>query len=150
MCFKLIWKPDIVLYINTALRTFGVYSLLQGSQLTFFVEGPGPPPFELPRAPSKIWRVPPLKYITNSPIFGGPLGPQAKFHKGPIGFSGARGPYLQAPKSPVTMISNKVISLELFSLDIDYSVDEQNDIIKFLYCKKLWYLETHCLNVSAH
>ena len=48
-------------------------------------------------APQKILRVPPLKYITNSPILGDPLGPQAKFHKGPIGLSGARGPYLQAP-----------------------------------------------------
>ena len=32
--------------------------------------------------------------------FGSPLGPQAKFHKGPIGFSGAWGPYPRAPKSP--------------------------------------------------
>ena len=30
------------------------------------------------------------------PILGGPLGPQAKFHKGPIEFSGAWGPYLWA------------------------------------------------------
>ena len=29
------------------------------------------------------------------------MGPQAKFHKRPIGFSGARGPYLQAPESPI-------------------------------------------------
>ena len=28
--------------------------------------------------------------------FCGPLGPQAKFHKGPIGFLGARGPYPRA------------------------------------------------------
>ena len=73
----------------------------RGSQQTFFVEGPRPQPFEFPRAPSKIWRVPPLKYITNSPILGGPLGPKAKFHKGPIGFSGAQGPCLQATESPV-------------------------------------------------
>ena len=33
--------------------------------------------------------------------FGGPLGPQAKFHKGPNGFSGAQGPYHRAPESPV-------------------------------------------------
>ena len=59
----------------------------------------GPPLFEFPRAPSNIWRVPPLKYTTNSPILRGPLGPQAKFHKGPIGFSGAQGPYLQAPRA---------------------------------------------------
>ena len=67
----------------------------------FFVEGPGPPPFEFPRALSKIWRVPPLKYITNSPILGGPLSPQAKFLKGPIGYSEAWGPYLRAPERPV-------------------------------------------------
>ena len=53
------------------------------------------------RAPSKIWRVPPLKYITNSPILGGPLLPEAKFYKGPIGFSGAHGLYLRAPESLV-------------------------------------------------
>ena len=66
----------------------------------FLLRVQGPPPFEFPRAPSKIWRVPPLKYITNSPILGGPLGPQAKFHKGPIGFSGARGLYFRAPEGP--------------------------------------------------
>ena len=71
-----------------------------GLSVDIFVEGPAPLPFEFPRAPSKIWRVPPLKYITNSPILRGPLGPQAKFHKGPIGFSGARGLYLRAPESP--------------------------------------------------
>ena len=73
---------------------------MTGLSVDIFVEGPGLPPFEFPRASSKIWRVPPLKYITNSPIFGDPLGPQAKFHKDPIGFLGARGPYLRAPESP--------------------------------------------------
>ena len=38
------------------------------------------------------------------PILGGPLGPQAKFHKGPIGFSGARGPYILAPESRALVI----------------------------------------------
>ena len=67
-----------------------------GLSVDIFVEGLRPPPFEFPRAPSKIWRVPPLKYITNSPILGGPSGPQAKFYKGPIGFSGVRGLYLRS------------------------------------------------------
>ena len=54
---------------------FPSLELPQGSRGYFFIEGPWPPPFEFPRAPSKIWRVPPLKYITNSPIVGGPLVP---------------------------------------------------------------------------
>ena len=65
-----------------------------GLSVDIFCWGSRPPPFEFPRAQSKIWRVPTLKHITNSPILWGPLGPQAKFHKGPIGFSGAWGPYL--------------------------------------------------------
>ena len=44
---------------------------------------------------------PSIEYITNSPILGSPLGSRAKFNRGPIGFSGARGPKLWAPESPV-------------------------------------------------
>ena len=77
-------------------RAFGRHFLLR-------VRGPHHLNFQ--GAPSKIWRVPPLKYITNSPILGGSLGPQAKFCKGPIGFSGDRDPYLPppSPESPASM-----------------------------------------------
>ena len=77
----------------TALKSIS-NTIMTGLSVDIFVEGPGLPPFEFPRTSSKIWRVRPLKCITNSPILGGPLGPQAKFHKGPIGFLGPRGPYL--------------------------------------------------------
>ena len=69
-------------------------TIMWGLSVEIFGEGPALPSFEFPRAPSKIWRVPPLKYIAN---FGCPLGPQTKFPKSPIGFLGARGPYLRAP-----------------------------------------------------
>ena len=92
-------QPDIATAHIHDTDTCTLY--ISGHLVDFFVEGPGPPTFEFPRAPSKIWRVSPLKYITNSPSLGGQLGPQAKFHKGPIGFSGARGPYLRAPECPV-------------------------------------------------
>ena len=36
--------------------------------------------------------------------FGRSIGPQAKFHKGPIGFSRAQGPYLQALESQVYIL----------------------------------------------
>ena len=32
------------------------------------------------------------------------MGSQAKFHKGPIEFSGARGPHPRAPESPVDVL----------------------------------------------
>ena len=68
---------------------------MTGLSVDIFVGGPGLPPFEFPRTLSKIWREPTLKYITNSP-----LGTQAKFHKGPIGFLRARGPSPPPPPPP--------------------------------------------------
>ena len=77
---------------------------IQGS-VEIFCWGYRTPTIRISKGPSKLWRVPPLKYITNSPIFlGDPLCPQAKFHKSPIGFSGAQGPYLQAPECPVNRV----------------------------------------------
>ena len=97
--YRLYYIDNLYEMMLTALKSMP-NTFMRGLSVDIFVEGPGLPPFEFPRAPSKIWRVPPLKYITNSPIFGGPLGPQAKFHKGPIGFLGVCGPYLRAPESP--------------------------------------------------
>ena len=76
------------------------FKITHGSRYTFVVEVPGSPPFEFPRAPSNIWRVPPLEYITNSPILGGPLGPQAKFHKGPFVIFRGPGPLPLGPREP--------------------------------------------------
>ena len=97
--YRLYYIDNLYEMMLTALKSMS-NTIIRGLSVDIFVDGPGLPPFEFPWASSKIWRVPPLKYITNSPIFGGPLGTQAKFDKGPIEFLGARGPYLRAPESP--------------------------------------------------
>ena len=62
---------DFLVTLCCNLRALGIHLLLR-------VRGP------------HHWNTWPL---TNSPILGGPLGPQGKFHKGPIGFSGPREPW---------------------------------------------------------
>ena len=108
-------------------RAFGRHFLLR-------VRGPHHLNFQ--GVPSKIWRVPPLKYITNSPILGGSLGPQAKFYKGPIGFSGDRDPYLRPPRALLqchqcqggSHIDDPTISLWLILISGSYQHPPQHAI----------------------
>ena len=64
-----------------------------------FCGGSGAPTIWISMGPKQNLMGPPLKYITNSPILWGPLGPQAEFHKGPIGFSRALGPCFRTPRA---------------------------------------------------
>ena len=83
----------------TALKSIS-NTLMTGLSVDIFVEGPELPPFVFARASSKIWRVPPLKYITNSPILGVHWALRQNFTGIFIGFSldffWSRGPYLRA------------------------------------------------------
>ena len=76
-------------------------TIMRGRSVNIFVEGPWGSHhlnFQGPQAKFEgylHWNTLPILQF-----FGVHLGPQAKFHKGPIGFLGARGPYLRAPESP--------------------------------------------------
>ena len=88
--------------------SLGLNELNSGLSVDIFCWGSGGPyhlNFQGPQAKfegSLHWNTLPFLQF-----WGGPLGPQAKFHKGPIRFSGARGPCLRGPVSPVkTMLFN--------------------------------------------
>ena len=67
----------------------------------YFCGRPDAPIMWIFKGPMQILDSPPKKWNTNSPILlEGPLGPEVKSNKGPIGFSGAWGPKLYlAPES---------------------------------------------------
>ena len=65
-----------------------------GLSVDIFIEGCGVQQFEFPRAPSMT--VPSWMHYQFSNL-GVSLGPQAKFQKGPTGFSGTQGTDLRAP-----------------------------------------------------
>ena len=110
--------------VLTALKRIS-NTIMTGLSVDIFVEAPGLPPSEFPRASSKVWRVPPLKYITNSPIFGGPLGPQTKFHKGPWIFRGP-WPLSPGPREPYMTIKRycsvpqTLILIVIFKMLVSY------------------------------
>ena len=73
---------------------------LSGLSVDIFCWGSGAPTIWISKGPQQNLEGPFIEIHYQLSNFGGPLGPQAKFHKGPIGFSGARGPYLRAPECP--------------------------------------------------
>ena len=75
-----------------------------GLSVNIFCWGSGAPPSEFSKGPKQNLKGLSIEIHYQFSNFGGPLGPQAKFHMGPIGFWGAQGPYLQAPESPEWLI----------------------------------------------
>ena len=72
-----------------------------GLSVDIFCWGSGAPTIWISKGPKQNLKGPSIEIHYQFSNLGGPLGPQTKFHKGPIGFSGARGPYLRAPECPV-------------------------------------------------
>ena len=84
-----------------------------------FVEGPGAPPFEFPRTPSKIWRVPPLNYITNSPILGVYWALRQNFTRAPLDF---QGPGALTSEPPRALYSYHETSIEINIISWQYCI----------------------------
>ena len=92
--FKVLWNC-LGLYCSCA---------LSGLSVDIFCWGSGAPTIWISKGPQQNLMGPFIEIHYQLSNFGGPLGPQAKFHKGPIGFSGARGPYLRAPSALTVVV----------------------------------------------
>ena len=68
---------------------------------------------------------------------GGPLGPQTKFRKGPIGLSGAQGPYLRAPESPDYNHRNHVSTCPCF-VEFHFHLYELYKGVKLIFHEHIW------------
>ena len=76
-----------LLYTMLSVDICLLYTMLS---VDIFVDGLVPSPWEFPRAQSKSWRVPPLKYIVNSPILGVHWALRQNFIRAPLDFQGPR------------------------------------------------------------
>ena len=65
-----------------------------------FCWGSGAPTIWISKGPKQNLKGTSIEIHYQFSNFWSPLGPQAKFHKGPIGFLGARGPSLGLPPPP--------------------------------------------------
>ena len=92
-----------VFLLNLSIKMCTYSKYLSRLLVDIFVEGPGSSPFEFPRAPSKIWRVPPLKYITDFTIWGVHWALRQNFTRAPLDFQGT-GPLPLGPLSALICV----------------------------------------------